>query len=597
MLSKLADITNSQMLRQLHDVFPTGLAQAHKLQSINRDKFTRYVVCQLCHSTYSYDTVINTSDTEILKCSFVRFPRHVQRRMREPCSQPLAKKIRTKTNKIVTRPIKVFCYSSCIQYLQDLFQRPGITDLLNHWRNRNIPPGVMADIYDGAVWKSFLDRHNNYFFENKNNLGLLINIDFFQPYKHVRYSVGAIYLAILNFPRHLRYRKENMILLGIIPGPHEPKLTVNSFLEPLVLELVKLWEGIEISTPEGKKVVHAAIICNSSDVPACRKVSGFVGHSAAKACSRCLKDFPTEKFGDKSDYSGFDRDTWPERSVAVHRAQGFKWKHAQSLAERHIIEKDHGVRFTELLRLDYFETVRFSVVDPMHNILLGTTKHMITIWKEKKLLPHGLFEDTQSLVDKFNVPPDVGRIPHKISSGYSSFTADQWKNWTILFSLVALKDILPVEHYDCWRIFVQACTILCSRALSQASIMRLDELLLQFCHTFEQLYGAECCYPNLHLHLHITECILDYGPPNSFWLFACERLNGILGAVPTNHQNIEPQLMRKFISNSNQQIFQTLSYDDNQMLQDLFESVLKSKGSLQITDLPELSLPQLSLNT
>jgi len=71
MLSKLADITNSQMLRQLHDVFPTGLAQAHKLQSINCDKFTRYVVCQLCHSTYSYDTVINTSDTEILKCSFL----------------------------------------------------------------------------------------------------------------------------------------------------------------------------------------------------------------------------------------------------------------------------------------------------------------------------------------------------------------------------------------------------------------------------------------------------------------------------------------------------------------------------------------------
>lgn len=63
----------------------------------------------------------------------------------------------------------------------------------------------------------------------------------------------------------------------------------------------------------------------------------------------------------------------------MHRTQRFKWKHAQSLAERHTIEKDHGVRFTELLRLDYFETVRFSVVDPMHNILLGTAKHMITI--------------------------------------------------------------------------------------------------------------------------------------------------------------------------------------------------------------------------
>ena len=103
-----------------------------------------------------------------------------------------------------------------------------------------------------------------------------------------------------------------MILLGIIPGPHEPKLTVNSILEPFMLELTTLWRGIEMLTPESKKIVHAAIICKSSYVPACRKVSGFVGYSAAKACSRCLLDFPTEKFGDKSDYSGFDRDTWPE---------------------------------------------------------------------------------------------------------------------------------------------------------------------------------------------------------------------------------------------------------------------------------------------
>jgi len=161
----------------------------------------------------------------------------------------------------------------------------------------------VADIYDGAVWKSFLDIDDNNFFEERYNLCLLINIDFFQPHKHVRYSVGAIYLAILNFPRHLQYCKENMILLGIIPGPHKPQLTVISFLEPLVLELTTLWRGIEMLTPEGKKIVHAAIICNSSDVPACRKVNGFVGHSAAKACSCCLKDFPTEKFGDKSDYS------------------------------------------------------------------------------------------------------------------------------------------------------------------------------------------------------------------------------------------------------------------------------------------------------
>ena len=90
------------------------------------------------------------------------------------------------------------------------------------------------------------------------SLGLLINVDWFNLYKHVEYSVGAMYVAILNFPRHLRYQ-ENMILAGIIPGPCEPSLHVNSFLEPIA----KLWKGMEMTTADGDKTVHAAVLCTA----------------------------------------------------------------------------------------------------------------------------------------------------------------------------------------------------------------------------------------------------------------------------------------------------------------------------------------------
>lgn len=33
--------------------------------------------------------------------------------------------------------------------------------------------------------------------------------------------------------------------------------------------------------------------------------------------------------------------------------------------------KVHGVRFTEFARLPYLDIVRASVIDPMHNMLLG----------------------------------------------------------------------------------------------------------------------------------------------------------------------------------------------------------------------------------
>ena len=48
-------------------------------------------------------------------------------------------------------------------------------------------------------------------------------------------------------------------------------------------------------------IVRAALLCTYCDIPAARKVSGFVGHSAYRACS----PFPTAAFGETPDYSGF----------------------------------------------------------------------------------------------------------------------------------------------------------------------------------------------------------------------------------------------------------------------------------------------------
>ena len=65
--------------------------------------------------------------------------------------------------------------------------------------------------------------------------------------------------------------------------------------------------------------------------------------------------------------------------------------------------------------------------------------------------------------------------------------------------------------------------------------------------SFAKLYGAKHCTVNMHLHLHLKEIVLDYGPVYSFWCFSFERMNGILGDYFTNNQNIEVQFMKKFL--------------------------------------------------
>ena len=71
-----------------------------------------------------------------------------------------------------------------------------------------------------------------------------MNFDFFQPYKHVTYYVGAIYLVIMNLPRSERFHRENIILIDILPGPHEPSKDINSYLNLLVDELLLYLKGI-----------------------------------------------------------------------------------------------------------------------------------------------------------------------------------------------------------------------------------------------------------------------------------------------------------------------------------------------------------------
>ena len=70
--------------------------------------------------------------------------------------------------------------------------------------------------------------------------------------------------------------------------------------------------------------------------------------------------------------------------------------------------------------------------------ILGIGKHAINTWKECTLLKEKPFDILQSKVDSINPPPGIGRIPSKVGSEFTSFIADEWKHWTLLYSVYAL---------------------------------------------------------------------------------------------------------------------------------------------------------------
>ena len=163
---------------------------------------------------------------------------------------------------------------------------------------------MMADFHDGRMWQKFIEFSHHY--PSALCLSLTLNVDWIQPYDHLADSVGAMYLVINNLPRHIRFKQQNVLLVGMIPGPSEPH-NINTYLSPLIK---KLKEFKTTGKVIGDQLVYCILSCVSNDISAARKVCGFASHSARLACSKCLKVFPTEKFGDKPDFSGFDVANW-----------------------------------------------------------------------------------------------------------------------------------------------------------------------------------------------------------------------------------------------------------------------------------------------
>lgn len=173
---------------------------------------------------------------------------------------------------------------------------------------------------------------------------------------------------------------------------------------------------------------------------------------------------------------------------------------------------------------------------------------MHNIWIAKGILSDDNINTIHQRLQNVQIPIDIGRLPSKVNSG-ATFTAEQWMNWTVYFSIYCLYKLLTDDEMECWRHFVLACRRLCKLSITQDDIKVADALLVKFCQRLANIYGHNCT-PNMHMHCHLAECIRDFGPIHAFWLFSFERYNGLLGSQPTNNRSIEMQLIRRFLKDN-----------------------------------------------
>ena len=257
--------------------FPGSLYLFQRAISLTGDKFSKYVVFPNCSSIYTFKDCYRLVGNHNLSktCTFVCFANRRQRRMRKPCGAILLKEVTLSGGTTRLYPHKLFCFKSLVETLTQFVKRPGLIERCELWSAHRI----MCDVFEGRIWKEFQVFNGSSFLASRRNYALMLNVDWMQPFEHTQYSVGVMYLVLMNLPRSERFKRENVLLVGIISGPSEPRININSFLKPLVDELVVLWEEGVMLRHSGSLFVpecfKAALLCVACDMPASRKICGF----------------------------------------------------------------------------------------------------------------------------------------------------------------------------------------------------------------------------------------------------------------------------------------------------------------------------------
>ena len=109
-------------------------------------------------------------------------------------------------------------------------------------------------------------------------------------------------------------------------------------------------------------------------------------------------DVPKCVFGSKLDYPGYGRETWEVHAKAIQIQQVSMLNDARTATDQQQVEKQYGVRHSELYIVEH------HVVDHMHNLLLDTSKCLMTMWKDSGILTIAQLEYLQQKIDGMKVP-------------------------------------------------------------------------------------------------------------------------------------------------------------------------------------------------
>ncbi|POW12298.1 hypothetical protein PSTT_04651 [Puccinia striiformis] len=524
-------------------------------------KLSKTVCCQTCFSLYP-------SGKAPWVCSYQRFPTS------EACQELLFvnKITHQKLNEtqikgppsfnVLGIPRCLFFSQSLESWIRWILETPDIEDCIEHWSQQVTPfNDRLSDIQHGSAWNDLEWKEK----PDSHPLNLVFSsfVDWFNPRGNKTagkiQSTGIIALTCLNLPPQLRIKKSHMFLAGIMPGPHSPDVaTINHMLQPLVDELLHLKDGLMISThkfPQGR-FVQVKLLAVTGDIPANHKVAGFASHSATCFCIWCdakLENLALLQVGAE------------KKKADIFRISDLS-KNAKCVNQEDKILQEHGIRYSELNRLEYRHPSSHVVLGVMHNWLEGVLQHHFRYrWgfntedddddiplEEGHLFTQGDIELFRKYALDVVLPSTIDSLP--VNLGEAKAGKLKASQWYTLFAYVVPLVILDIfldkinnidkDSNRFKTVLNSGLLVQCTHLVSASSFKshhttRFGINYQKYCSTSAEIFPGLKILPNHHYALHIPQQMMRWGPLIGISEFSGERLVGYLQKINTNNNILE----------------------------------------------------------
>jgi hypothetical protein len=210
------------------------------------------------------------------------------------CPKPKCGKDRYDTR---GKPLEQFTYLPLIPRLKALVAHLETAQKLlycatEHTHNAD----NVSDIFDLTVYRSLRGKHvivngrqmKFTYFGDARDMALGLLTDGFAPFKRRKATTWPLLVVDYNLPPELRFLKEFVLCLGVIPGPHKPYY-FDSFLWPFIQEALKLECGIAAwdAVSDEAFMLCAFFLAVFGDMPAMSMIMRMVGHNGVHPCRFC----------------------------------------------------------------------------------------------------------------------------------------------------------------------------------------------------------------------------------------------------------------------------------------------------------------------